>query len=53
METNFRLDGKFCVSLNKITFINQFQTFKNSFNLFLNIDLKLQYAIMKADMLNL
>ena len=53
METNFHLDVKFCVQPNKTVHINRFQTFENSFKLSLNMDLNLQYAIMKEDMTNL
>ena len=38
---------------NKTTFINRFQIIEYSFKLSLNMDLKLQYANMKKDMLNL
>ena len=53
METNFLFDIKFCIQPDKTILINRFQLSENNFKLSLNMDLKLQYAIMKDDMLNL
>ena len=53
LETNFHLDIKCCMEPNKTININRFQIFESSFKLSLNMDLKIQYGIMKEDTLNL